>query len=149
MIIWEFIKSKCSWIPWCKVIKRCKLWDTYFLCKKCQCNTVIGDDFISIPKKVMHLSYEQRAFLLKQEKDLQQKREDIWALIYEMYIGNIIDYLKDWKDDWRYELWIHTKICMMRPWKLSDEIPYEINALNYSNYSEIIEYVHFILFYNK
>lgn len=156
MIKKQFVLSKCAG-NWCKVKKRRKIWDSLFYCKDCQVNLFVEaitppkkiNNFISIPFRNMHLSDEQRAFLLKQEKQLQQKREDIWALIWEMYIWDIIDYLKWSTDNWRYESWIHTKIMMKRPWKLSNEIPYEINALNYSKYAEIIEYVHYLLFSSK
>lgn len=40
----------------------------------------------------------------------------------DLYLWNILEVLRWWTDDWRFESWIVTKVCMNRAWKLSDEI---------------------------
>ena len=40
----------------------------------------------------------------------------------DLYLWNVLEAIRWWTDDGRFESWIVTKVCMNRSWKLSDEI---------------------------
>lgn len=78
----------------------------------------------------MKVTNKQKEEIYAYIKHLQRMRDEIESVVGGLFIGDILEYLRWWTDDWRFESGIHTRILKSRHWKLSESIPDEINVTN-------------------